>query len=73
MKISRNWQRFFLYAGPFILLACATAAFVPEYRNLAFLFLFTIVSNNVVPMPYEPVMVVMGALYVPVLAATVPR
>lgn len=71
MKISRNWRRFFLYAGPLILLACAIAAFVPKYRNLAFLFLFTIVSNSIVPMPYEPVMVVMGALYVPLLAATV--
>ena len=51
--------------------AVLIAGFVPEYRNLAFLFLFTIVSNSVVPMPYEPIMVVMGALYAPILAASV--
>lgn len=66
-----TWQRFALFAGPFILVAILIASLIPEYRNLALLFLFTIVSNSVIPMPYEPVMVVMGAFYAPVLAATV--
>ncbi|MGA1196713.1 MAG: VTT domain-containing protein [Candidatus Latescibacterota bacterium] len=68
---SYTWRRFALFAGPFILTAILVAGLVPEYRNLALLFLFTIASNNVIPMPYEPVMVVMGALYAPLLAATV--
>ncbi|MDA0711720.1 MAG: hypothetical protein O3B73_16095, partial [bacterium] len=66
-----SWPRFFAIAGPFILVATLVACFVPEYRNLSLLFLFTIVSNSVVPMPYEPIMVVMGAFYAPLLAATV--
>ena len=66
-----TWRRFALFAGPFILAAILIASLIPEYRNLALLFLFTIVSNSVIPMPYEPVMVVMGALYAPLLAATV--
>lgn len=70
MTLSKNWRRFILYAGPFILLAGGVAFFVPPYRNLSLLFLFTIVSNTVIPMPYEPVMVIMGAMYAPVLAAT---
>lgn len=66
-----TWRRFALIAGPFIFAAMLIAGLVPEYRNLALLFLFTIASNSVVPMPYEPVMVIMGALYAPLLAATV--
>lgn len=66
-----TWRRFAYFAGPFIFLALLVVGFVPEYRNLALLFLFTIASNNVIPMPYEPVMVVMGALYAPILAATI--
>jgi membrane protein YqaA with SNARE-associated domain len=73
MSINPNytWRRFILFAGPFIIAAMLIAGLVPEYRNLAFLFLFTIVSNSVIPMPYEPIMVLMVALYAPLLAATV--
>ena len=70
MRFSRNWHKFLIYAGPFIACAGLTIFFLPEYRNLALLFLFTIISNSVVPMPYEPVMVVMGALFPPLLVAT---
>lgn len=71
MRSGQNWHKFLIYAGPFIACAGLIVFFVPEYRNLALLFLFTIISNSVVPMPYEPVMVIMGALFPPLLAATV--
>ena len=71
MQTSWKWCKFLIYAGPLILVATFVVFFVPEYKNLALLFLFTIVSNSVVPMPYEPVMVLMGALFPPLLAATI--
>ena len=70
MEPKKTWGRFVLIAGPPILVATLMVIFVPTYRNLAGLFLFTIVSNTVVPMPYEPIMIFMGRLYPPLLAAT---
>ncbi|MCZ6635255.1 MAG: VTT domain-containing protein [bacterium] len=69
MKTKNAWRRFFLIAGPVILAAALIVAFVPAHRNLAGLFLFTIVSNTVVPMPYEPIMIYMGMLHPPFWAA----
>ena len=71
MQTSRKWRTFLFYTGPFVVAAGLVVLFLPEYRNLALLFLFTIVSNSVVPMPYEPIMVVMGALFTPLLAGAV--
>lgn len=71
MTRKTNWRVFLIFAGPFIALAGLIALFDPAYRNLALLFLFTIAANNVIPMPYEPVMIGMGALYPPIIAATV--
>ena len=71
MTWSKPWRRFFYLAGPLILLAGLGILLVPAYRNLAYLFLFTIVANSVIPMPYEPIMILMGRLYPPLLAATV--
>jgi membrane protein YqaA with SNARE-associated domain len=71
MRSSQNWYKFLIYAGPFIACAGFVVYFVPEYRNLALIFLFTIISNSVIPMPYEPVMIIMGALFSPLLVAMV--
>jgi len=71
VNLPDRWTKFILLAGPFILLASIVAVVSPGYRFLGLLFLWTIVSNNVIPMPYEPVMVAMGAFYHPLLASTV--
>ncbi len=71
MALNRDWRRFFLIVGPLLLVAAATAVFLPSYRNLSFLFLVTIASNSVIPSPYDPVVILMGWLYSPLLVACV--
>ena len=52
-------------------MAAFVAVFLPAYRNLIFLFLYSIPGNSVIPIPHEPGMVYFGQFYSPALVAIV--
>ncbi len=67
----QGWRRFLTIVGPLVLLAVPIAIYVPQYRNLAYLFWFTIASNSVIPSPYEAVMMYLGRNDAPSIVALV--
>lgn len=71
MTLSREWRTFFLLFGA-SLIACAGILFyLPTYRDLILLYLYSIPSNSVIPIPHEPAMVYFGRLHEPLLVALV--
>ncbi len=71
MASNRDWQRFFRILGTLLLAAAFVAIFLPSYRNLTFLFLYSIPANSVIPVPHEPGIIFLGRFYPPHLVAIV--
>ena len=71
LRLAPRWKVFLAVMG----LCCAAAAPIallfPASRPLILLFLYTIPSHSVIPLPHEPAMVVAGKLYDPLLVALV--
>jgi len=71
LRLAPRWKVFLAVMG----LCCAAAAPIallfPASRPLILLFLYTIPSHSVIPLPHEPAMVVAGKLFDPLLVALV--
>lgn len=71
LRLSPKWKVFLTVMG----LCCAAAApfavLFPASRPLILLFLYTIPSHSVIPLPHEPAMVVAGKMYDPLSVALV--
>ncbi|HCR16930.1 MAG TPA: hypothetical protein DIU35_05555 [Candidatus Latescibacteria bacterium] len=71
MPLTKSWKRFFLVASLLSLAAGIVIIVSPSYRNLAFLFFYSIPSNSVIPIPHEPALILLGKYYTPLLVAFV--
>lgn len=71
LKSIPQWRTFLKVMGLCCLIAAPVAALVPASRPLILLFLYTIPSHSVIPLPHEPAMVLAGKLYDPILVAIV--
>lgn len=71
LRFTPKWKVFLTAMG----LCCAAAAPVailfPASRPLILLFLYTIPSHSVIPLPHEPAVVLAGKLYDPLVVALV--
>lgn len=71
MPLTPKWKTFLTVTG----LCCAAAAPVallfPGSRPLILLFLYTIPSHSLIPLPHEPAMVLAGKMYDPLIVALV--
>jgi ribonucleoside-triphosphate reductase len=71
LRLNPRWKTLLTVMG----LCCAAAApvafLVPSSRPLILLFLYTIPSHSVVPLPHEPAMVLAGKMYDPLIVALV--
>ena len=71
MRLNKEWRIYLSSLGALLLAAGATAFFLPDYRNLFYLFLYSAPSNSFIPVPHEPAMIFFGRLYLPELVALV--
>ncbi len=71
MSLRPQWKTFLKVMGLCCVVAAPVAVFFPASRPLILLFLYTIPSHSVIPLPHEPAMVVAGKMYDPILVAFV--
>jgi membrane protein YqaA with SNARE-associated domain len=69
MKMSKGWKRFLGASAALFTVAGVVALLLPDYRNLSFLFFYSIPANSFVPFPHEPALVFLGRSYHPVVVA----
>ena len=69
MKISKGWKAFLGASAGLFTVAGIAALLLPDYRNLSFLFFYSIPANSFVPFPHEPALVYFGRSYHPVVVA----
>ena len=71
MSLRPQWKTFLKAMGLCCIVAVPVAVFFPASRPLILLFLYTIPSHSVIPLPHEPAMVVAGKVYDPLIVACV--
>jgi membrane protein YqaA with SNARE-associated domain len=71
MALSREWLRFIYLFGVSLAACLMVFWFLPQHRNLILLYLYSIPSNSVVPIPHEPAMIFFGASHPPLVVALV--
>lgn len=69
MRLNKDWRIYLLSLVPLLLAAGATACFLPDYRNLILLLLYSAPSNSFIAIPHEPAVVLFGRFYAPELVA----
>ena len=69
MRLNKDWRIYLLSLVPLLLVAGATACFLPDYRNLILLLLYSAPSNSFIAIPHEPAVILFGRFYAPELVA----
>lgn len=71
LRLSPKWKTFLTVMGLCCAVAVPAAALFPTSRRLILLFLYTIPSHSLIPLPHEPAMVLAGKIYHPLVVALV--
>ncbi len=71
LRLSSKWKTFLSVMGVCCAAAAPLALLFPASRPLILLFLYTIPSHSVIPLPHEPAMVLAGKMCDPLIVALV--
>jgi len=71
MTLNHEWRRFAMLFGASLVVCALGFLWKPGSWNLILLYLYSIPSNSIIPIPHEPAMIFFGRLHPPLVVAVV--